>query len=112
MGVMSGFTPYNNDHNPFMHRILPMAYQCPASLYALLALSSVHRADGRKNENVRGLSYRVSAISCLNKDLESAASPRLTPDQRQWIMDKAVATSFLIGTYDVCIFRTFKIFRN
>ncbi|KAI5787250.1 fungal-specific transcription factor domain-containing protein [Geopyxis carbonaria] len=97
MGVIGGFTPYNNDHNPFMHRILPMAYQCPAALYALSALSSAHRG---KNENVRGLSYRVSAISCLNKDLESAASTRLAPDQRQWIMDKAVATSFLIGTYD------------
>lgn len=89
---------YNADLSPIKTRLVSLANSCTATLYAILAVSATHLAsDSDSKSQIRALSYRQKAISFLNQELETMVSTPVQNDHRQWAMDRAIFTSFLIG---------------
>jgi hypothetical protein len=90
----------DNQNNPYRQYIVPLAYEHPAPLHAILGLSACHwgiqtdNKDMCENEAIR---YQLKAIRALAKLLEKEATSTLTEGER----DALLVTIQILVLHDV-----------
>lgn len=93
--------PFDNDANPIKQYLLPYVSTSLATLYAVMAVSEVHIANITGRSKVMALSYRQTAISLLNQEMEAATISAGESGERNITLEGALVASFFIGGFDV-----------